>query len=173
MSEMIDRIAGFIHYPGVLVLSGPPGCGKSFVADWLDDHYDRGMNRVAVVSADHFFEPDYSDFSPALLPEAHRECFRRFLVATQLERRSLVIVDNTNTRAAEAAPYILAGEALGYKVRVMRIYATLDMCLARQTHGVPEEILSNLYSAWAARDVMPWWDVVEVDQEGRLRDHVG
>lgn len=98
--------------PCVLVLSGLPGCGKSYVAHQLYAGYVNSR----VVSADNLV--DYENFSPDQLAPAHQGCFRAFLAATQLERAPLVVVDNTNLSAAEVAPYYL----------LVRLWATPWSC---------------------------------------------
>jgi len=157
-------------FPGVAILAGLPGSGKSYMASVLRRIYagpqaralTHGRAAVEVVSSDHFWAPDYSDFDPAKLPQAHQACYRDFLTATMMERAPMVVVDNTNISSAEVAPYYLAGEALGYQVSLLRINVTPEVALARNIHGVPAEIVDKMNAAWLRRDVMPWWNVVEV-----------
>ena len=75
--------------------------------------------------------------------------FDRFVVSRSFNeiRSSFMIrvIDNTNTRADRIEPYATHAQALGYAVRVLRIDATLRDCLLRQTHGVPEERMREMY----------------------------
>lgn len=144
----------------VIIMQGVPGSGKSTLAR----EFAANAKSVKVVSADHYFEElgggTYA-FDPSKLGEAHGQCFRRFIAAVQ-EGVETVIVDNTNTTATEVAPYVLGGEAHGYKVEVIRVTCDPDVAAARNTHGVPVHAVRAMASRIASCQMPPWWKVTEI-----------
>jgi len=113
----------------VLILSGPPGYGKSTYVEALNCDKQ-------VVSADTFFMKDgVYCYSPLQVGEAHRACLRLFnLVAsgTGFQKPDLLIVDNTNVSLVEMAPYIRIAQAYGYEVEIHAFRV-----LRKNVHGVP------------------------------------
>lgn len=132
----------------VTILRGLPGSGKS--------HYARTYHSDAVVcSADHFFEKDGQyQFDPAKLPQAHAACLNKFIEAVLSGKRSIV-VDNTNLSLWEASPYHTIATANGYRVELRWFRTELPVCLARQTHGVPEHVMKEMLSRY--EEPLPWW----------------
>lgn len=148
-------IAQLINYPeGIVILSGLPGSGKSHLAAELCAHYH---STAAVVSADQYWAEDYSDFEAARLPQAHNYCLQQFLHHTMVLKTTLIIVDNTNLRALEVAPYYQLAQALGYRPVIIRVRAPVRLCLERQQHDVPEDLIGHM--ANRVFDVPPWWAV--------------
>jgi len=137
----------------VIILRGIPGSGKSTYAR-------RSYTGAVTVSADDFFlhavpnekELRY-DFDPKLLPVAHADCFRRFLVYLH-ECHPLIIVDNTNVHIWEWHNYKTAAELVGYQVQVIGFQvATVDeikLCWKRNmlTHHVPLEVIAKMAVEW-------------------------
>lgn len=138
-----------------------------------------------IFSADHFFIEDGKyNFVPAKLPDAHRACFRGFVGrvkagdkvaimsgvpgggksfhAERLAGEGYVVVDNTNLSAWEISPYVLAAESAGATVTIFRVACDPAKAFARQSHGVPAVAHERMAQAFAKRDVLPWWNVVEV-----------
>jgi len=142
----------------LFVMQGLPGSGKSTYAKKL---VKRGGY---VLSADDFFvtlgRGTYK-FDPARLSEAHGTCFRA-LVGSMDEGLTPLVVDNTNISAVEVAPYILAANAFGYEAEIVRILCPTQVCIERQTHGVPRERLLGMEGALLAFSPPPWWKVTEV-----------
>ncbi|MEM9646799.1 MAG: AAA family ATPase, partial [Planctomycetota bacterium] len=126
----------------VHILSGIPGCGKSTWAQRQDG--------AVICSADSFFVArdtiDY-DFDPTKIGEAHAECFGKFLDALN-NRMPTIIVDNTNIHPWEQMNYeAVARHGGGNIVRhrwIVETFADVDMCLRRQIHGVPREIVLRM-----------------------------
>ena len=82
----------------IFILQGVSGAGKSTYANRLLGESPEG----AIVSADEcFMVGGRYQFDPSKLGEAHSEC------------KSPIIVDNTNARVDEIAPYYAIGEACG------------------------------------------------------------
>lgn len=121
----------------VIVMRGFSGAGKS--------HYIAANFPNAVVcSTDHFFinkDGVYEFKDPDL---AHGKCFRKFIEIIQANfngdrNDAVVVVDNTNIRMAELAPYHQAAKAYGYQAEVIRIECAPEIAAARNKHGVPLE----------------------------------
>jgi len=72
----------------------------------------------------------------------------------------LLIVDNTNTRLWECAPYVLAGEAFGHDVKLVSFRAasfdTVGRWAARNTHGVPVDKVCDMYERF--EKALPHWN---------------
>jgi predicted kinase len=135
----------------VIVFRGLPGSGKSTLIE-------KEFGDVPVVSADHFFigKDGVYRFDPALIGKAHGACFRRFI---QLIERDLdlIVVDNTNTTEVEVAPYMLAAQAFGYEAKVVTVTCDPKIAAARNTHGVPEEVVLKM-AVSLSKPLPPWWE---------------
>lgn len=139
----------------VKIMRGLPGAGKS---TWAEANIGNGV----IVSADHFFvSRDGYRFDAALLPKAHGACLRDFLGYVQSHRHNYttVVVDNTNTTAAEIAPYYAAAEAYGWDVEIVEIDSMLS-CLElfqRCRHGVPMRGVEAMADRLEREVLPPWW----------------
>jgi hypothetical protein len=145
----------------VKILRGISGSGKStYVKKLREDGVD-----VEVCSADHFFmEEDGSYvFDPSLLPRAHAACLRKFLNLVRSGHPScaglLLLVDNTNTTAAEIAPYYAVAEAYGFDVEIIEFVVSVGEAAARNVHGVPVQGLER-QAMNMCQPLPPWWRVV-------------
>lgn len=132
------------------VLRGIPGAGKS---TFVKEHFPNGV----VVSADHFFEVkgEYK-FDPTRLQEAHGACFRAAIAAVQAGAKQ-VVVDNTSITAAEAAPYVLLGQAHGYVVTVTTLLVDAVAAAQRNVHGVPLDVVRRMDQKLRHEKLPPWW----------------
>jgi len=147
----------------VIVLSGVSGSGKSTIAKALT----ADVVGAVTVSADSFFGdgPKYAqNFRIDLLGEAHNACFRSFMDAL-LTKAPLVVVDNTNSREVEIAPYMLAASAYGYAAVVLRVACVPEVAVARNTHGVPREVILKMAKRLDALKLPPWWTVEVVSRD--------
>lgn len=131
------------------VLVGPSGSGKS---TWTADRVRTRSAGMVVCSADHHFvRPDGNyDFRPAELGEAHGGCLRLYVRAVLSDRVDAVVVDNTDTTAAEIAPYIALGLAYGARIRVLVFDPGVETCIARATHGAPEAAVRRQHAQMEA-----------------------
>lgn len=99
----------------VIILAGPSGAGKT---TWQKVNHPTA---VVCSASDYFMNAGVYDFNGLLLGAAHGECLRNFVSALQTTgpaRPSIVVVDNTNTRQVEVAPYIALAEAYGADIEV-------------------------------------------------------
>lgn len=122
----------------VIIMRGVQGSGKSTYASMLHEcAFEDGMLPLTV-SADHFFNgPNGYQFDVKKLGDAHKECMWRFLNALH-DGMSPVIVDNTNINVEDVAPYVAAGEAMGYEVTIIQVNTPPDVAAKRNVHGVGE-----------------------------------
>lgn len=143
--------------PGVLILSGIPGSGKTYLTRKIRGEY---LNQCHVVSADHHV--DYNlKITPDVFAKAHDACRKDYLTAIMVERPKLIVVDNTNLSAWEIAPYYLFAESLGYSAHILRIQVPFDVCLERQCHHVPGGVMQRMKKNFERRDVLTWWNVTD------------
>jgi hypothetical protein len=82
---------------------------------------------------------------------------RRFIMALE-HNEPEIVVDNTNIRIEEVAPYVSVAQAFGYEVEIVVIDSlkthTLKDLAARNVHGVPYESLVRMESNWDTQ--FPW-----------------
>jgi predicted kinase len=147
----------------VVVLRAISGAGKTtYARQLLAQHV--GTSRV--VSADHLFEVDGEyRFDPARIGEAHAACLRAFVDALE-SGTELVIVDNTNTSVIECAPYMALAPAFGYSAEIHQLEVDPRVAAARNTHGVPADVVAKMAAKLAADQLPPWWTVRKVRAGG-------
>lgn len=137
----------------VYIMSGPCSSGKTHAARGMGlSMYADGMSGV-IFSADHYFYgmrsdyrglafEDLKDWSPPvyeyeslLVQDAHNQCGRAFIMALTQWKPDVIIVDNTNIRTSEKAPYYQAAEWCGFEVQIIRMKTKLSVCLHRVLGG--------------------------------------
>ena len=149
----------------VYVLRGAPRSGKST----LVRVFRKMFNDVGVVSADDYWTGPAGLYSydKDFEPEAHRSCFRRFLVELETGRE-VIVVDNTCSRLLEAAPYILAAESHGYVTKLVTVTCDLGVIQARNEQckrGIPPEVIEKMVARIAEATPPPWWKHATWDEE--------
>lgn len=142
MNDLMEYLR--IRQRTVVVLRGVSGAGKSTLAKRL---VAQATGAACIVSADDFFMEDgrYT-FDPALLGEAHADCLRRFVEAVVFGRieKGLVVVDNTNTTVAEAAPYMALAAAYGWHPILVTFDVPPIRAQSRNVHGVgPSTVMAQ------------------------------
>src|SRR6185295_7707838 len=120
-----------VDMPEVLILTGPPGVGKSTSAEALAERYDR----VAIVPADaldEFITPT-GHVQPWGPPDAWARQRRLniknacSLALNFLEARFAVIIDDTIVGRAELSQYVDALSAAGVGVHLIRLMPSLEV----------------------------------------------
>lgn len=153
----------------VIVLQGVSGAGKSQYTRHLRREYDnRGLGRFfQVVSTDNYFvrlgNGTYK-FDHTKLGAAHDECFREFLDLIKLPEGVLrIVVDNTNTLTADAAPFMRAASAFGWDAEIHRIVCNdLKVAFTRNTHGVPEAGVVKMAEQMKSQPIPDFWRVWDI-----------
>ena len=147
----------------VKIMSGVSGSGKSTYARNLFSQCVEKGGWGRIVSADDYFmvaDPETKEkvykFDITKLSLAHGECFRRFIDACQ-RGCDLVIVDNTCTREGELAPYVLGGEAYGYRVTIFQFNCDPVVAHARNTHNLSLDAVMSQHNNIQRRTLPPWW----------------
>jgi len=123
----------------VIILRGIPGSGKSTLAR-------KRWPEALVLSTDDFWMVggEYR-FDPLRLPEAHGWCLRKFEQAVcNFEPFRIIVVDNTATTISEFAPYAALAQAHNWQVQIVSVMVDVEVALARQTHGVPEDLVRRM-----------------------------
>ena len=119
--------------PEVLILTGPPGAGKSTVAEALADRYDR-VAHIDVDTVRHFITP--TGYIEAGHPgfENQRALATRNVCALSrnyLEDRFGVIVDDVVIAQADLDEYVAGLRPAGFAVHYVRLLPSRDACQAR------------------------------------------
>ena len=150
----VNLISSLLSYDDhqVLILSGLPGAGKTYLCKLLPAH------AMKVSADDYFMCSGKYDFNPTLLPKAHNHCLSLF-VASIKDSEKLIVVDNTNLSAWEIAPYYRLAEVNGYRPTIIRCYCDPYKAFLRQVHGVPAHQFFNMAGRFLANDLPPFWRV--------------
>jgi chloramphenicol 3-O-phosphotransferase len=121
--------------PEVLILTGPPGAGKTTSAEALAERYDR-VAIIPVDTLDEFITPT-GHVQPWGPPEAWARQRRLdirnacSLALNFLEAGFAVIIDDTVVGRAELSQYVEALGAAGVSIHLVRLLPPLDVCLQR------------------------------------------
>ncbi len=172
----------------VSILSGPSGSGKSHHVQEMVKAYLADGQTGRVFSADHYFHgvreryrgvdfsriatrhrPEVYHFEPELIAAAHAQCglaFVQALIGTNLDH---LIVDNTNIWIGEKAPYYAAAQWFAADVEIIRLNTPLHICIERNIHDVPIELIEAMWHNHNARndrgffrETLPWWKEIRV-----------
>ncbi len=130
------------------IMRGVTGSGKSTKGNELVGETG------AIFSTDDYFVNKATgayEFAFVKLTEAHLWNQNRAMMA-MIQGVSPVVVDNTNTQAWEAKPYVQAGVLLGYEVVIVEPstpWAFDALQLSQKTrHGVPLDGICKMLSRW-------------------------
>lgn len=161
----------------VRIYRGVAGAGKStLIRQWLEqDKLDRTKARV--FSADHYrLDPVTRAYvfdakNPGL---AHAKCFFDYLRC--LARNSAsgdyyspdwIIIDNTNCRAYEIAPYVQAANAYGLSHEIVTVLCDPAVAAARNVHGVPAATIWAMHQAILTEHLPPFWNHAQILSGGQ------
>lgn len=131
----------------LIIMRGIPGSGKSTKAAQIANGHN---GTVTIRSTDDQFKVGgVYIFNPRLLGVNHANNQR--LVKEDMQKGiSLIIVDNTNIKRRDFAPYIQMAKTFGYEVVEEIIQAPpfsdeyVKMCAERNQHGVPFESIRRM-----------------------------
>jgi predicted kinase len=149
----------------LVIMSGIPGSGKSswhreafpsaYVCSADNYHlypYPEGLPEGPIEREYPVFTIDGKRFVYKYIPEeakfAHQQCFANFLKGIQNGEKT-IIIDNTNITVSQYENYMFIAQMNGYQVCVVQFISdsrdALRMCMKRQTHRVPEEVIHKMW----------------------------
>ena len=136
----------------VEILQGLPGSGKSTYAN------SRGC---VFFSADlfHVGEDGIYRFDPKNSGVAHSSCLNKFIeyARSRCHSGDLVIVDNTNCRAHEVAPYMAVAAAYNVEAEIIYFPCSVEDSVKRNVHGVPFGTIWEMNRALMTESFPPYW----------------
>lgn len=137
----------------LILMRGVTGCGKSTKARALVEEYKTLYGADAVIfSTDDFYVRDGEyKWNPAAIGHAH--CWNQLrAIQAMIDNWEVVIIDNTNTQAWEARPYVQAAVKLGYDVEIVEPSTPwafdADELAKKTTHGVPLETVRAMIARY-------------------------
>jgi predicted kinase len=143
----------------LIIMQGHSGSGKSTLAKTFKELLNALGHKVTICSTDDEFARNNGGvykFDPSKLAAYHKKNLEN--ATRSMEAGDIVIVDNTNTCAWEAKPYVEAAQRLSTIVHFVR--ATGDY---QNTHGVPpdkvklmKDRLEDLSVENCLKAVCPW-----------------
>lgn len=117
----------------MVIMQGHSGSGKSTLAKHISNVLD-----AEICSADNFFmNGDKYEFDPRWLHQAHTSCKNAAQLCVNNNKN--VVIDNTNTRNWEAAPYVKMGVDAGYTIKFVRATGNFP-----NVHGVPDNVVQAM-----------------------------
>lgn len=117
----------------MVIMQGASGSGKSTMAQTIKAMLEAVGQAVKICSTDDEYVTDGKyHFDPSKIGEYHAKNLKKAEFA--LDWGSSVIVDNTNTQAWEARPYVQAAQRVGVPVYFVRCHGRFD-----NVHGVPPD----------------------------------
>ncbi len=115
------------------VMQGPPGSGKSYVANALSE----GLDADVCSTDDYFYEGTFYNFQPSKLVENHAKNLKR--ACDLLEHGRTVIVDNTNIQRWQCREYVRFAVNKGIPVVFIRCTGQFNT-----VHGVPPDKIEQM-----------------------------
>ncbi len=121
----------------MFIMQGVPGSGKSTIAKQIIRGADPSRGCVICSTDDYYMEGGKYNFRPERTKNHHRLNQQR--VEGYLESKYSVIVDNTNTMAWEARPYVEMAVKAGIPIVFVRCTGHFP-----NVHGVPDEVVARM-----------------------------
>jgi predicted kinase len=122
----------------MVVMQGASGSGKSTVAETIKAMLEALGGFAKICSTDDFFKVDgVYKFDPSKISAYHAA--NQAKCRGYLEAGDSVIVDNTNTQAWEARPYVQMAQELGVPVFFVPCHGRFN-----NTHGVPSDKVEQM-----------------------------
>jgi predicted kinase len=144
-SRKLDSFKPFEGAPkakrSMTVLRGIPGSGKTY---WRERNC--GEEWIVLSRDDFMTNPITGQYQWNADDEIRYRKKRSALVRTAAETRKAqtLVIDDTHVHRASFEPDVIFAKAANVDVLVVRISTPLEVCLARQTHGVPEDVVRRM-----------------------------
>ena len=137
--------------PHVIFLRGISGSGKTTLCNSLS--HLLGLEKVVSISADNYFIVDgIYNFEISKISDAHKACIISMEKALQSSEFPYIIIDNTHTRLWHLSNAERVAEKYGAKIFYLDIivpdHTHFLLCLKRQRHNVPEDVLLEQWVNW-------------------------
>lgn len=135
----------------VIFLRGISGSGKTSISNTLSQLL--GSEKVVSFSADNYFTIDgVYKFDINKVSDAHKDCVNSMEIALQSSAFRYIIMDNTHTQLW----HLSNAEAIAKQYGANLYYLDINvpdkehflLCLKRQRHNVPEDILLYQWVNW-------------------------
>jgi predicted kinase len=148
---LIPSLVNNTNLKTVIFLRGISGSGKTTVSNILSQML--GAENVASFSADSYFTIDgIYKFDIKKISDAHRDCVRSMEIALQSDTIRYIIMDNTHTQLW----HLYNAEKVANQYDANLYYIDINvpdkahflLCLQRQRHNVPEEVLLYQWNSW-------------------------
>ncbi|XP_018520812.1 NEDD4-binding protein 2-like 2 isoform X2 [Lates calcarifer] len=134
----------------LILMRGLPGSGKSTLAREL---LSTGPSGLILSTDDYFAHKDGYRYEPGLLGVAHEWNQSRAKGAMH-DRRSPIIIDNTNIQAWEMKPYVKMALERGYRVDFCEPDTSWKLdpyeLEKRNKHGVPQEKITQMLDRFSS-----------------------
>jgi predicted kinase len=135
----------------VIFLRGISGSGKSTICNYLSQAL--GSEKVVVCSADDYFiKNGVYKFEIEKAADAHNQCVNSMKIALQSPTIRYIIMDNTHTQLWHLANAENIANQHGAELFYIDVNvpdkAHFLLCLQRQRHNVPKEVLLYQWLNW-------------------------
>lgn len=135
----------------VIIMRGLPGSGKS---SW---HKQYHPNAFVFSTDDEFMINGIWTFDKTKLAINHDKTLVKYTRHIAQYRGGDIVVDNTNIKVWEIAPYYRIAEAFGLNPQITQVQANPEDCILRNTHGVPAETIYMMAKSF--EPLPPWWNI--------------
>lgn len=156
--EQLTDVAPTWPQRTLVIMRGPSGSGKTTLAKHIQTVMKESHDRPARLSADFYFYDDDGEyvFNANDLQDAHFWCRREAQKLVEREE-PCVIIDNTNMRREELAPYVRMAWLNGYVVRFVSTSwvgsgEEAERLAALNSHGVNRGVILRQMRNWAVID---------------------
>jgi predicted kinase len=138
----------------MILMRGAPGSGKSYLAkQLLDSARQDGQTGIIISTDDYFMKDGVYVHDVSKLREAHSFTQSRCRELCNL-KVSPIIIDNTNIKKWEMAPYLEMAKKFSYHVEYAEpqtewwMEKNVDEMAKRNTHDVPREVIQRMVDSF-------------------------
>ncbi|WP_168168642.1 MULTISPECIES: L-seryl-tRNA(Sec) kinase [unclassified Methanopyrus] len=159
----------------LLILTGPPGSGKTCFAQGLARELRQEGWRVAHVEADTLRGFLWDEFDPKL-EQVARKLFLKSVETCLDAELDLVVADDTNYYSSMRRELALLAMERRVPWGIVYLRVDLDTCLRRNRERgepIPEEVVRRIYEKFEPPEPDRWWErATLVLDDSRVSDEV-